>query len=121
MISIRRQLLISMLLAVFCAGCIAALGVYFKMRQEVGELFDYQLRQMALSLRDQALRGSFALDVPPLAEGLDFAIQISSDDGFLLYYSQTRARLPLRPRDGYSNTCRRTRAYGASMRCAIRV
>ncbi len=92
-----------MLAAVLAAGCIAALGVYFKARQEVGELFDYQLRQMALSLRDQALRGSFSLQPPSLAEGLDFAIQISSDDGFLLYWSQARVRLPAQPRDGYSS------------------
>jgi two-component system OmpR family sensor kinase len=101
--SIRRQLLVSMLAAVFAAGCLAALGVYFKARQEVAELLDYQLRQMALSLRDQALQGAFTLDVPPLAKGLDFAIQISSDDGFLLYYSQPQVRLPLRPRPGYSS------------------
>ncbi|MGH8666686.1 MAG: ATP-binding protein [Burkholderiales bacterium] len=103
MSSIRRQLLVSMLAAVLAAGCIAALGVYYKARQEVDELLDYQLRQMALSLRDQALRGAFTLDVPPLAEGLDFAIQISSDDGFLLYYSQPGVQLPLRPQAGYSS------------------
>jgi two-component system, OmpR family, sensor kinase len=101
--SIRRQLLVSMLAAVLAAGCMAALGVYYKARQEVDELLDYQLRQMALSLRDQALRGSFSLDVPALAEGLDFAIQISSDDGFLLYFSQPGVRLPLRPEAGYSS------------------
>jgi two-component system OmpR family sensor kinase len=101
--SIRRQLVVSMLAAVLTAGCIAALGVYFKARDEVGELLDYQLRQMALSLRDQALRGSFTLGVPPLAEGLDFAVQISSDDGFLLYYSQPGVPLPLRPQAGYSS------------------
>ena len=103
MSSIRRQLLVSMLAAVMAAGCIAALGVYYKARQEVDELLDYQLRQMALSLRDQALRGAFTLDVPALAEGLDFAIQISSDDGFLLYYSQPGVQLPLRPEAGYSS------------------
>lgn len=103
MSSIRRQLLVSMLAAVLAAGFIAALGVYFKAREEVDELLDYQLRQMALSLRDQALRGSFTLGVPPLAEGLDFAVQISSDEGFLLYYSQPGVRLPLRPRAGYSS------------------
>ena len=103
MTSIRRQLIGSMLAAVLAAGCIAALGVYFKVRQEVGELLDYQLRQMALSLRDQALRGSFGLDIPPLAEGLDFAIQISSDDGFLVYFSQPGVRLPLKPKPGYSS------------------
>lgn len=92
-----------MLAAVLAAGCIAALGVYFKVRQEVDELLDYQLRQMALSLRDQALRGSLALDIPPLAEGLDFAVQISSDDGFLLYFSQPGVRLPLQPQPGYSS------------------
>lgn len=102
MTSIRRQLLASMLAAVLAAGCIAALGVYLKARQEVGELFDYQLRQMALSLREQAFRGSIVLESPRFAEGLDFAIQISSDDGFLLYYSQARVRLPVRPTDGYT-------------------
>ncbi len=92
-----------MLAAVLAAGCIAAIGVYYKAREEIDDLFDYQLRQMALSLRDRALRGSFRLDVPALAEGLDFAIQISSDEGFLLYYTQPGVQLPLRPQAGYSS------------------
>jgi two-component system OmpR family sensor kinase len=101
--SIRRHLLLSMAIAVLAAGCLAAAGVYLKVRQEVGELFDYQLRQMALSLRDQAQRGNLRFDPPRLRSGLDFAIQISSDDGFLLYYSQGNVRLPSRPREGYTS------------------
>jgi two-component system OmpR family sensor kinase len=101
--SIKRQLLLSMAATVLAAGLIAGTAVYLKVRQEVGELFDYQLRQMALSLRDQALRGNLRFDSPSLRQGLDFAIQISRDDGFLLYYSQGNVRLPLQPSEGYAS------------------
>jgi two-component system OmpR family sensor kinase len=101
--SIKRHLLLSMAATVLAAGLLAGTAVYLKVRQEIGELFDYQLRQMALSLRDQAQRGDLRFDAPRLRQGLDFAIQISRDDGFLLYYSQGNVRLPLQPREGYTS------------------
>lgn len=83
-------------------GLLAALGVggatYVGVRAEADALFDYQLRQMALSLRDQgriAEDERAALDDPEL----DFIVQIWSLDGVRLYARSPRdLRQPLPPR-----------------------
>src|SRR5262249_49357866 len=54
MISIRRRLLVGLLGALTITGLTAAAGVYLKARGEANILFDYQLKQIALSLRDHA-------------------------------------------------------------------
>ena len=83
-------------------GLLAALGVggatYLGVRAEADELFDYQLRQMALSLRDQ---GRIAEDERAALEDpeLDFIVQIWSLDGVRLYARSPRdLRQPLPPR-----------------------
>jgi two-component system OmpR family sensor kinase len=98
--SIRRELLIGLTAAVLVAGCIAALIVYHRVRQETGELLDYQLRQMALAVRNEAIDASGRFEPPPY--GLDYAIQISSGDGLQLYYSRSRVRLPAIAGTGYA-------------------
>jgi two-component system OmpR family sensor kinase len=52
MTSIRRQLLVGLLAVVVIVGLVAAWGVYQRAYDELSELLDYQLRQMALSLRE---------------------------------------------------------------------
>src|SRR2546428_688480 len=54
MTSIRRHLLVGLLGALTLTGLTAATGVYLKARDEANTLFDYQLNQIALSLRDHA-------------------------------------------------------------------
>jgi len=54
MTSIRRYLLVGMLGALTLAGVGAAVGVYTQTWQEANTLFDYQLKQVALALRDHA-------------------------------------------------------------------
>ncbi len=53
--SIRRQFLVSLLSTLLLIGLIAALGIYLTVEDEVSELFDYELRQVALSYRDDSL------------------------------------------------------------------
>jgi two-component system, OmpR family, sensor kinase len=98
--SIRRELLVALTAAVLVAGCIAALIVYHRVRQETGELLDYQLRQMALAVRKETVQGHGNFEPPPY--GLDYAIQISSGDGLELYYSRSRVRLPSITDSGYA-------------------
>lgn len=99
MASIRRDLLVSLIGAVLVAGAIAAFTVYYQARTQFGELLDYQLRQMALAVRDDALTPRGDIEPPPY--GFDYAIQISSDDGVRLYYARSRVRLPPITRSGY--------------------
>ena len=101
MTSIRRRLLGGLLVVVFCAGLIAAFGVYLQARREANELFDYQLRQMALSLRDQTFNPFAAAEPPGIGEDFDFVIQVWRRDGVRLYYSHPHPDLPNRARLGY--------------------
>ena len=98
--SIRRELLVTLLAAVLIAGSVAALAVYYKTLGEIGELLDYQLRQMALSLRDATFQNHGVMEAPPF--GFDYAIQISSEDGVNLYYARSRVRLPSSAAAGYA-------------------
>jgi len=51
--SIRRRLLAWLVSGVLLSGIIATLVIYVRARDEVDELFDGQLKQIALSLREQ--------------------------------------------------------------------
>jgi len=97
--SIKRQLLFGLLGLVLAAVGLGAWAVYRQSRAELDELFDYQLRQMALSLRDQAFGEAAA--PAPAPEDFDFAIQVWSPDGVRLYLSRPQAVLPARARLGY--------------------
>ncbi len=101
MTSIRRQLLLGLLAVVLIAGLVAAWGVYRRAHEEVSELFDYQLRQMALSLRDQSFE-PFSGGSRGIEEGFDFAIQVWSEDGVRMYFSRPHTGLPSRARLGYA-------------------
>lgn len=97
--SIKRQLLLGLLGLMLTAVGLGAWAVYRQARAELDELFDYQLRQMALSLRDQAFGEAAA--PTPAPEDFDFAIQVWSQDGVRLYLSRPQAVLPARARLDY--------------------
>ena len=93
--SIRVRLLATLLAALALAAAVLAVVAYRNMLSETEALFDYQLQQMALSLRDQ---GEIAPDqARALADdGLDFVIQIWSADGRTIYASREFSALPTR-------------------------
>jgi two-component system OmpR family sensor kinase len=99
--SIRKQLLAGLLAVALVAGLVAAWAVYQRAYDELSELLDYQLKQMALSLRGQSF-GPFAGGQPVIEEGFDFAIQVWSEDGIRMYFSRPQSGLPNRARLGYS-------------------
>jgi signal transduction histidine kinase len=73
--SIRARLLVGLLLLVAVVSLIVGSITYRRVLGEASSLFDYQLRQMALSLGDQASSLSdYALPANP--ENSDFVIQI---------------------------------------------
>lgn len=95
------------LLAALGAVTALAVGVatYVSVRKEADELFDYQLRQTALSLRDQ---GRVARDeAVALADpSFDYVVQIWSVQGLELYSSRPQGMtepLPARAVLGFSN------------------
>jgi len=96
-----RSLRLRLFVFTAALALLTALGVaaatYASVRAEADELFDYHLRQMALSLRDQ---GRIPADErnPLDNPDFDYVVQIWSVDGLSLYTSRPRpAQVPLPP------------------------
>jgi len=102
MTSIRTRLLIWLLSAVFLGAIIGAGITYQNVLRELESQFDYQLRQMALSLRDQGVvspeeAGAIA------DEQMDFLVQVRSSDGTRIYVSRPLGDFPQQAVMGFSN------------------
>lgn len=116
--SIRRTLLL-WLSAGLAGGILVAAGLtYFQARQEANELFDYQMKRVALSLPHRA----FAPMVAPGGEGLDVeqdvVIQIWDQTGMPIYLSHRHPSLPQRAELGFTNVRTRDgvwRVYSAQL------
>ena len=91
MTSIRRTLLLALLAAVAAVTLATAFAVYRMARREIDEVFDYHLRQIALTLRDRVPAGGASGGD---REAFEFAIQIWSADGVRLYASRLDSGLP---------------------------
>ena len=100
--SIRDQLLLSLLATVLVGGLGAAAGIYLTVEDEFNELFDYELRQVALSFRDDSLGSPIAPPVQIVDEEDDLVIQIWNRAGTLVYLSDDLPVLPPRARPGFS-------------------
>ncbi|MEO8410134.1 MAG: ATP-binding protein, partial [Propionivibrio sp.] len=98
--SIRRHLLVALLGAMFIVMLLGGWATYNAARQEAGTLFDYQLKQIALSLRDQTFQGSAGALASD--ESLDYVIRVWDLTGLTVYYSQPHESLPDLTRLGYS-------------------
>jgi len=100
--SIRVRLLAWLLATLAVAALLMGGLTYRSVLAETETLFDYQLRQMALSLRDQ---GEIAPgQAGALADGeLDFVVQIWSVDGRGIYASRAHSSLPERAALGFAD------------------
>ena len=112
--SIRARLLIALIVLVAIVSLLAATVTYHRVLNETSTLFDYQLRQMALSLRSQVSLAP-RVEVPPDQGDTDFVIQIWDPFGARVYLS--RPGLPLINQTilGYANLSlqgQTWRAYG---------
>jgi two-component system OmpR family sensor kinase/two-component system sensor histidine kinase QseC len=93
--SLRLRLLVSLVGLLALAAAVMATITYHNVLGETEALFDYQLQQMALSLRDQGEIAPAQAD--SLADvQLDFVIQIWTVDGRSIYASRPHASLPAR-------------------------
>jgi two-component system OmpR family sensor kinase len=102
MTSIRRELLLWLLVGLSLAVAAAAVGTYFRARVEANDLFDNQLQAMAASLTD----APFAGPVQGLgsAAGDDaLVVQIWDRSGVRLYLSQPQHTLPQHARIGFND------------------
>ena len=90
--SIRLRLLIALIILVALISLLAAAVTYRRVLNETSTLFDYQLRQMALSLRGQISLAP-RIEVPPDQGDADFVVQIWDPYGARVYLS--RPGLPM--------------------------
>ena len=118
MTSLRARLLLSLIATLVLSAALAGAISYRNVLRETEALFDYQLRQMALSLRDQ---GEIAPgDAAALQdEDLDFVIQIWRIDGRVVYASRAHRVLPSRTVLGFADIVvdgQRWRSFGVAAR-----
>jgi two-component system, OmpR family, sensor kinase len=114
MTSIRARLLITLLALTTSVSLLAGVLTYRQVLAETSTLFDYQLRQMALSLRSQVSLAP-RIELPPAQNDTDFVVQIWDLFGTRIYLS--RPGLPTIDRAvlGYADLNlqgERWRAYG---------
>lgn len=102
MTSIRRNLLVALLAAMTVVILISAYVTYRQVRLETDEIFDYHLRQLALSMRDQTFNSGQPIDSNANEETFDFVIQVWDRDGLKLYFSPSTTELPNHAQLGFS-------------------
>ena len=95
MTSIRVRLLVSLLALLALAALLMGAVTYRNVLAETEAIFDYQLQQMALSLRDQGEIAPAQADNLTDAQ-LDFVVQIWTVDGRSIYASRAHSSLPAR-------------------------
>ena len=111
MISIRRQLLVSLLGGLVLAIIAAAVGTYLRARDEANALFDYQLKEMAASLTDAPFAAAPA-GVGALGPGSNaLLVQIWDRNGVQLYLSQPHRVLPPNAQLGFTTVDTATGAW----------
>ncbi|HET7527016.1 MAG TPA: ATP-binding protein [Burkholderiaceae bacterium] len=100
--SLRLRLFVFLLALASVAALAVGGATYVSVRGEADELFDYHLRQMALTLRDQGRIPDDERAVLERAE-FDYVVQVWSVDGVVLYSTSPAPLLPARAVLGFSN------------------
>jgi two-component system OmpR family sensor kinase len=99
--SIRRRLLLWLLVALTFGLAVGAASVYLQARNDANELFDYHLSQVVTSLPRRAFPAIGAEEPGSLDAGT--VIRIWDRTGVPLYFSHPRIRLPPQAALGFSN------------------
>ena len=98
--SLRGKLTLILLVGISLALLAAAWSTYRLARKEIDGVFDYHLKQLALSMRDQTFSAKPQLN--PVGDDLDFVIQVWTGDGSRVYASHPHSSLPQRGVPGYA-------------------
>lgn len=101
MTSIRRKLLLALLAAMSAVMLLAAFATYRVAESQANALFDEQLRQIGLSMRDPMFFGTLPAQIGHDEES-DYVIQVWSSEGETLYYSRPHRVLPDRAQLGFA-------------------
>jgi two-component system OmpR family sensor kinase len=100
--SLRARLLLLLLSATLVTTLTATAATYYWARRELDQLFDYQLRQQALALRDNARTSIIGSQIEPEPDQ-HIAIQIWDRRGTRLYLSHRGMSLPRMTELGYGS------------------
>ena len=98
--SIRSNLIAALIGAMVAAMFVGGWATYSAAHNEASDLFDYQLQQIALSLRDQTFQGS--AEALANDESLDYVIRVWNRTGLTIYSSRRHQSMPELTRLGYS-------------------
>ncbi len=90
--SIRRHLLLALLGTLGTALLLAGWATYRAALDQAGQLFDYHLEQIALSLRDQRFEGG--AEALASDERLDYVIRVWDQNGLTVFFSRPHYTLP---------------------------
>ncbi|MCB1780451.1 MAG: sensor histidine kinase N-terminal domain-containing protein, partial [Candidatus Competibacteraceae bacterium] len=102
MISIRQRLLIGLLAGLSGVLGLSGYATYRQARAEINTLFDYQLRQTALAMRQQNLLALALNREADEGEG-DLLIQVWDRQRGLLYVSRKPWELPFATEPGFAD------------------
>ncbi|MFO1372280.1 MAG: sensor histidine kinase N-terminal domain-containing protein [Candidatus Competibacteraceae bacterium] len=100
--SIRQRLLIGLLAGLTVVLGVSGYATYQQVHTELNELFDYQLQQTALALRNQSLL-TLAMGGEPSEGESDLLVQIWDRRSGLLYVSRKQDELPFATQPGFAN------------------
>ena len=115
--SLRRTLVLALLGAVTAVTLVGGLATSKQARGGINQIFDYHLRQIALSLRDQAWDRA-AGEMGDAGAGFDFVIQVWDAEGKRLYLSRPGTGLPEVAELGFATAAARSgpwRVYSAAL------
>ncbi len=99
--SIRSRLLVALLAAMSLALLAGAYATYRVAREEANARFDYQLRELAVSLRDGDFVGVPDTGADERHEDTDIVVQVFTPDGRRVYSSAPDSGLGPPPHMGY--------------------
>ena len=99
--SIRRNLLVTLLVGMTVVMMLGAYATYRVAQNEANAIFDYHLQQIALSLRDHRFQLNPSVTIPD-EQNFDFVIRVWDRSGVTVYYSQPHRSLPGLAQLGYS-------------------
>jgi signal transduction histidine kinase len=101
--TLRGRLSLSLLFSALLAAALIGAFAYYRTLSENEALFDYQLRQTALSLRDQGFVQAVPFGLNGNGEVRDVLVQIWTMNGTILYLSHPGSALPDRATLGFSD------------------
>lgn len=111
--SLRARLLWFLFAAIILTATAQAFIAYRTALAEANEIFDYQMQQMAMSLRPGLPVSSELVDrfITNEDENFDFVVQVWTADGRRVFQSTELAELPLRSTLGFSSIDARGTTY----------